>query len=76
MANDLTLDLGYERKQNDSFFPQSVNQISLIGPFESRLVDASNFEVIRRPLRPDVKTRLRRHGAFLHRGRWRVNAVV
>src|SRR5215469_3987022 len=61
MANDLALDLGDERKQDDSLFPQSVNQIGLVGPFESGLVDAPNFEVICRPLRPDVKIRLCLH---------------
>jgi hypothetical protein len=76
MANNLTLNLGYERKQDDSFFPQSVNQIGLVGPLESGLVDAPNFEVICWPLRPDLKTRLRLHGAFLHRRGGRVNAAM
>jgi hypothetical protein len=61
MANDPALDLGHERKQDDSLFSQSVNQIRLIGAFESGFVYLPYFGVIPRPLLPDVNIRLHRH---------------
>ena len=61
MANDLALDFSHERKKDDSLFPQSVNQIGLIGAFESGLVHLPNLGAVPQPLVPAVEIQLRHH---------------